>query len=178
LHLPGKKILEKKKARVSELSKEFRSTLVGILVDYKGINVADDTILRKNLRNSGTAYKVVKNTILQRAFESAGINGLESFLFGSTAVATDGAGYSNAAKIICGFAKEHDFYKIKAGFVEGRAVGAEEIKALAKLPPKDQLIAQVLYGLNSPISSFVYLLNAVPRSLVIVLSKIAGKKAA
>jgi large subunit ribosomal protein L10 len=176
--LPSQKNLEKKKSIVAELAKEFQSTLVGILAEYKGINVADDTFLRKQLREAGIKYKVVKNTILKRALKNAQILNLDNFLFGTTVVAIDSNGYSNAAKVLCNFSKNHNFYKIKAGFVEGRAVDAEEIKLLAKLPPKDQLISQVLGGLNTPIVSFVSVLNATPRALTIVLSKIAEQKAA
>jgi large subunit ribosomal protein L10 len=176
--LPSEKILEKKKTKVKELAREFKDALVGILIDYKGLNVAEDTMLRRRMRESNVKYKVVKNTLLSRVFESAEIFGLEDFLVGSTAIALDSESYSNAAKILCDFSKNHDFYKIKAGFIEGKIARVEEIKAVAKLPAREQLISQVLCGLNSPIRAFACVLNGVPRALVIALNEICKNKVA
>ncbi len=176
IFLPSEKVLNRKKKQVQDLSSEFKETLVGILVDYKGIDVSRDTSLRKELREAGVSYRVLKNNIIKRALEMAGINGLDDFLTGTTAVATSKSSYSDAARILCDFAKSNDFYKIKAGFVEGEKVDESSIKSLAKLPSKEQLIANVLRGFNTPIVNFACVLNNLNRSLVIVLSEISKKK--
>jgi len=144
IFLPSEKVLNRKKKQVQDLSSEFKETLVGILVDYKGIDVSQDTSLRKELREAGVNYRVLKNNIIRRALKVAEISGLDDFLTGTTAVATSKSSYSDAARILCDFAKSNDFYKIKAGFVEGEKVDESSIKSLAKLPSKEQLIANVL----------------------------------
>ena len=174
--MPSEKILERKKKQVKELSDEFNESLVGILAEYKGINVLQDTELRKKLRESGTNYRVLKNNIMRRALEMSGISGLDEFLTGTTVVATSKSSYSDAAKILCDFAKNNDFYKIKAGFIEGKMADAASIKSIAKLPSKEQLIAQVLCGLNAPISGFACVLSGLLRALVVALSEVAKKK--
>lgn len=174
--MPSEKALNRKKEQVKNLSNELKETLVGILADYKGINVEQDTSLRKNLRENGVSYKVLKNNIIRRALNDAGIEGLEDCLTGTTVLAISKSSYSDAARILCDFAKKNEFYKIKAGFVEGKAVDANEIKALAKLPTKEQLLSQVLCGLNAPIRGLACVLNGLPRALVIALSEISKKK--
>lgn len=174
--LPSEKALLRKKKQVADLSEEFNEALVGILADYKGISVSQDTELRKNLRESGVTYKVLKNNIIRRSLEMSGINGLESFLTGTNVVAIDKSSYSNAAKIICDFAKKNDFYKIKVGFVEGKILDFEGIKSLSKLPSREQLVAQMLCGMNAPISGFARALNGIIRSLAVVLSEICKQK--
>jgi len=174
--LPSEKVLAKKKSQVNDLANEFKETLVGILADYRGISVDQDTKLRRDLREAGVIYRVLKNNIIRRALEQAEISGLDDQLFGTTSLAISKTSYSDAARILCEFSKKNEFYKIKAGFVEGKCVHADEIKALSKLPSKEQLLAQVLCGLQSPIRGFACVLNGVPRSFVVVLSKIASLK--
>ena len=174
--MPSEKALNKKKEQVESLANELKETLVGVLADYKGINVEQDTTLRKNLRECGVSYKVLKNNIIRRALTDAGIDGLDNFLSGTTAIAISKSSYSDAARILCDFSKKNDFYKIKAGFVEGKFVDASEIKALSKLPTKEQLLSQVLCGFNSPIRGLACVLNGLPRALVIALSEISKKK--
>lgn len=174
--MPSEKVLERKKKQVKALSDEFNESLVGVLAEYKGINVSQDTDLRRKLRESGVNYHVLKNNIVRRALEMSGISGLDEFLTGTTVVATSNSGYSEAAKILCDFAKDNDFYKIKAGFIEGKMADAASIKSIAKLPSKEELIAQVLRGFNAPISGFACVLNGLPRALVIALSGIVKQK--
>ena len=174
--MPSEKVLERKKKQVKELSDEFNESLVGILAEYKGINVLQDTELRKKLRESNVNYRVLKNNIVRRALEMSGISGLDKFLTGTTVVATSKSSYSDAAKILCDFAKKNEFYKIKAGFIEKKMADAASIKSIAKLPNKEELIAQVLRGFNTPITNFVCVLNGLPRALVIALSEIAKQK--
>ena len=143
--MPSEKILEQKKQQVAELSEKLKGACTGVIVNYKGITVADDTKLRKSLRESGDEYKVVKNTLLSRALKEAGIDGLDSVL---------------------------------EGFVDGNVIDAEGVKNLAKLPSKEVLLAQVLGGLNAPITGFATVLNGTLKGLVVALNAIAEKQGA
>lgn len=174
--LPSEKILEQKKALVANLAENLKSACAGVIVNYKGINVADDTKLRKELRETGVEYFVVKNTLLQRAAKEAEIDGLEPFLEGTTAIAISKDDHVAAARILCNFAKDHDFFKAKAGFIEGSVISEAEVNNLAKLPTKEVLVAKALGGLNAPISGFVAVLNGTIRGLVVALGAIASKQ--
>lgn len=176
--MPSEKILEQKKAVVAELSERLKGSVAGVLVNYKGITVADDTKLRKDLREAGVKYTVVKNTLLKRAAEDAGIEGLDPVLEGTTALATSEEDYVAAAKILCEYAENNKNFEIKSGYVDGGVLGVDEIKDLAKLPSKEVLVAKALGGLNAPISGFVTVLNGNIRGLACVLNAIAEKKGA
>jgi len=176
--LPSEKILEQKKALVASLSDKLKNSCAGVIVNYKGINVSDDTKLRKELRESGVEYFVVKNTLLQRAAKEAGLDGLEPVLEGTTAIAISKEDHVAAARILCKFADENDFFKAKAGFIEGKVISEAEVNNLAKLPTKEVLVAKALGGLNAPISGFVTVLNGTIRGLVVALNAIAEKQSA
>lgn len=176
--LPSEKILEQKKQHVAELAEAFKSANVGVLVNYSGITVEEDTKLRKQLREAGCQYKVIKNTLLHRAFEQASIEGMDEFLNGTTAIAYSDTGYTEAPKILSDYAKDHENFQIKSGFIDGGTVDASSISALAKLPSKEVLIAQVLGGFNAPIQGFANVLNGTMRGLVIALNAIAEKQSA
>ena len=174
--MPSAKALEQKKAIVAELSEKLKASCAGVLVNYQGINVTDDTALRKELREAGVQYMVAKNTLLKRATEDAKISGLESSFEGATAIAISENDYVAASKILCGFAKEHEFFKIKSGFIDGKVIDSKEVSNLAKLPSREVLIAQVLGGLNAPISGLANVLNGTIRGLVVALNAIAQKQ--
>ena len=174
--LPSVKILEQKKAIVSELSEKLKSSCAGVLVSYQGINVEDDTKLRKDLRDAGVEYMVTKNTLLKRAASEAGIDGMDSFLQGSTAIAISKEDYVAAAKILSDFAKDHEFFQVKSGYIDGKIIDKSEVNNLAKLPSREILIAQVLGGLNSPITGFATVLSGTLKGLVVALNAIAEKK--
>ena len=176
--MPSEKILEQKKQQVAELSEKLKTAVTGVIVDYKGITVADDTKLRKSLRETGNEYKVVKNTLLGRALKEAGIDGLDSVLEGTTAIAISHEDYVGAAKVLCEFADKNKTFEVKAGFVDGKMIDAEGVKNLAKLPSKEVLLAQVLGGLNAPITGFATVLNGNMKGLVVALNAIAEKKGA
>ena len=176
--MPSEKVLEQKKQQVAELTEAFKSANVGVLVKYEGITVENDTKLRKQLREAGCEYKVVKNTMLSRAFKDAGIEGLEEYLHGTTAIAYSETSYTEAPKILSDYAKKHEDFVVKAGFIDGASTDAKSIDALAKLPPKEVLVAQVLGGLNGPIQGFANVLNGTIRGLVIALNAIAEKQSA
>lgn len=176
--MPSEKILEQKKQQVADLAEAFKSANVGVLVNYSGITVDDDTKLRKQLREAGCTYKVVKNTLLHLAFEQAGIEGMDEYLNGTTAIAYSENGYTEAPKILSDYAKDHENFQVKSGFIDGGAVDAKSITELAKLPSKEVLIAQVLGGFNAPIQGFANVLNGTLRGLVIALNAIAEKQSA
>ena len=175
--MPSEKVLEQKKQVVAELSESLKSACIGVIVDYKGITVAEDTKLRKQLRETGE-YKVVKNTLLKLALKDAGIEGLDSVLEGTTAIAISKDDYTGSAKALCDVADKSKTFEIKAGFVDGKVIDAAGVKNLAKLPSKEVLVAQALSGLNAPITGFVTVLNGTMKGLVVALNAIAEKQAA
>ncbi|GHV08473.1 50S ribosomal protein L10 [Clostridia bacterium] len=176
--MPSEAVLNQKKAFVAELAGKLETASAGVLVDYRGINVADDTKLRRELRAAGVEYSVVKNTLLSLACEKAGYESLKAHLKGTTALAISRNDPVAAAKILVEHAKKSKVpFKVKAGFVEGRVINAGETESLAALPPREQLVARVLGGLNAPISGLVNVLNGNIRGLVVALNAIAEQKA-
>lgn len=180
--MPNAKILEEKQALVASMTEKVQAATAGVLVNYTGISVAEDTALRKKLREAGVEYAVVKNSVLRFAFKDAGLGELDEHLNGASALAlsTDPVA---AAKIIDEFAskpenqkKEHPF-AIKAGFIEGECIDAAGVSALAKLPSREVLVATVLGTLNAPITGLVTVLNGNIRGLACAISAIADKKA-
>ncbi len=160
--MPNAKVLEEKKALVASLVEKIKNSPAGVLVDYKGINVADDTALRKELREAGVEYKVVKNSLLKFAAQELGFDGFIEHLNGTTAIAISTTDDVVApAKILSKFAKDHNNFSIKVGFLEGAVIPASEVDALAKLPSRETLIAQVLYSFNYPVMQLAIALNAI-----------------
>ncbi|MDR1012793.1 MAG: 50S ribosomal protein L10 [Lactobacillales bacterium] len=177
--MPSEKILAQKKLVVKELAGKLKDSCAGVLVDYKGINVADDTQLRRELRDAKVHYKVIKNKVLLRAIEEAGITGLnENALTGTTALALSLEDPAAGARILCKYANDNKFFQIKAGFVEGQAIDKKMVVELARLPSKEILITRVLVGLNAPICGFVTVLNGAIKNLAVVLAAIAEKQSA
>lgn len=177
--MPSEKVLEQKKGIVADLTKTLQESVAGVLVDYKGISVAEDTKLRRELREAGVHYFVVKNTLLRFAAKEAGYDELTGVLEGTTALAVSKDDPVAAAKILSKFAAgTKDKFNLKAGFVEGKVLDPQGVEALAKLPSKEVLVAQVLCALNSPISGLANVLNANIRGLAIVLNAIAEKQSA
>ena len=160
--MPSAKVLEAKKAIVAELTDRLKSSVTGVLVDYKGINVADDTALRKELREAGVKYTVVKNTLLYRAAEDADLAGLQNTLSGTTALATSDEDYTAAARILSNYAKKNKkCFEIKAGYLDGQIVDLATIDSLAKLPTREVLLANVLGAFQAPIASFARAIQAI-----------------
>lgn len=136
--MPSEKVLEQKKQIVAELSESLKNSCIGVIVNYKGITVAEDTKLRKQLRETGE-YKVVKNTLLKLALKDAGIEGLDSVLEGTTAIALSKDDYTGSAKALCDFADKSKTFEIKAGFVDGKVIDVEAVKSLGKAPVQGSL---------------------------------------
>lgn len=176
--MPSQKVLEEKQQIVADLKAKLEKAASGVLVDYKGITVADDTKLRAELRKAGVEYSVKKNTLIKLAADQLGLNGLDDVLKGTTALAVSDTDLVAPAKVLSEFAEKHEKFTIKAGFIEGKVVNADEVKALAKLPSKEVLVAKALGGLNAPITGFVSVLNANLRGLVVALNAIAEKQTA
>lgn len=174
--MPSEKILEEKKQAVAQLSESLKTARTGVLVNYKGITVEADTKLRKELRETGCQYKVVKNTLLRLALQDAGITGLDDVLEGTTALAVNTDDYVAPAKILAAYSEKNDTFEIKAGFIDGVVATKDEINTLASLPSKEELVAQTLRGLNAPISGLVTVLNGTMKGLVVALNAIAEKQ--
>ena len=154
------KVLQEKEAFVSALTEKLNGATTGVIVSYSGITVAEDTALRRQLREAGVEYVVVKNTLLKRAAEGANLNGLDDALHGSTALAICDD-YTAAAKVLSKYAEGSKTFKIKAGFMDGEVIGADKVDELAKLPSKEGLLSMLLSVLNGPIRSLACGLNAI-----------------
>ena len=159
--MPSQSVLEAKKAVVAELSDRLKGSVMGVLVNYKGINVEDDTKLRKELREANVKYTVVKNTLLKRATAEVGLSEMDSVLEGTTALATSDEDYTAAARILANFAKKNDYFEIKSGYMDGEVISLEQIDHLAKLPTREVLLANVLGAFQAPIASFARAVQAI-----------------
>ena len=154
------KVLQEKQAFVNELTEKLNGATTGVIVSYSGITVAEDTALRRQLREAGVEYAVVKNTLLKRAAEAANLNGLDDALHGTTALAICDD-YTAAAKVLSKYAEGSKSFKIKAGFMDGEVIGADKVDELAKLPSKEGLLSMLLSVLNGPIRGLAVGLNAI-----------------
>ena len=148
-----------------------------VFVKFNGLTVAEDTELRREFRKNNVEYKVYKNTLIRKAFESLGITDFNDDLNGPTAVAF-GADETGAAKVIVDAAKKYqDKVTVKSAFVDGARVDENGVKVLAAMPSREELIAKMLGSMQAPISNFVGVLSAMPRGLVVALNAIAEQKA-
>ncbi|MGN0447134.1 MAG: 50S ribosomal protein L10 [Acutalibacteraceae bacterium] len=159
--MPSASVLEQKKQIVAELTERLNNSCAGVIVDYKGINVADDTALRKELREAGVQYTVVKNTLLRLAIAGTELSGLETVLDGTTAIATSADDYVAAARILCKFADAHKNFEVKNGFLDKEVIDIAKISGLAKLPSREILLANVLGAFQAPISAFARAIQAI-----------------
>ncbi|HCZ1970507.1 TPA: 50S ribosomal protein L10 [Staphylococcus aureus] len=154
-------IIEAKKQLVDEIAEVLSNSVSTVIVDYRGLTVAEVTDLRSQLREAGVEYKVYKNTMVRRAAEKAGIEGLDEFLTGPTAIATSSEDAVAAAKVISGFAKDHEALEIKSGVMEGNVITAEEVKTVGSLPLHDGLVSMLLSVLQAPVRNFAYAVKAI-----------------
>lgn len=168
--------LEAKKALVAEIAEKLKNAQGAVLVDYRGLTVAEVTELRAKAREQGIEYKVYKNSMMRFAAKEAGVEGLLDSLTGPNAIAICEDDAVASAKLIADFAKDHENLEIKAGLVEGKVIGVDEVKQLAKMPSRDELVAMTLRGLNAPIQGLVNVLNGTIKGLVVALNAIAEKK--
>ena len=164
IKVPSAKVLEAKKAQVKELAEKLQAAKMVFFVDYKGITVDEDKEIRKAYRESGNECMVVKNSLIKLACKEANIEGLDAVLEGPTAVVIGTEEYTTGPKVAYEFAKTHDFYKFKAGIMDGKAVSVDEVNKLAKLPSKEVLLTQLASALIGNI-----------RNLAVVLDQVAKK---
>ena len=148
-----------------------------VLADFTGLSVASVMALRRKCRDSGVHYKVVKNTLAKRALQGTGMETLTNLLAGPNAWAVHPSDQIAAAKVLSDFAKDHEALKIRGGYMEGRVLTVQEIQALAKLPSREVLLAQVLGVMQAPLAGFAGALTAVLRSFVSVVDAYAKKRA-
>ncbi len=159
--MPSEKVLLEKQEQVAKLTDKLNNAKAGVIVDYSGITVAEDTVLRRQLREAGVEYAVVKNTLLGRAAENAGYAELKGVLEGTTALATSDSDELAAAKVLCEYAEKHENFKVKAGFFDGKVVDVATVEGLAKVPPKEVLLSMFIGGLNNMVAGLARALNAV-----------------
>lgn len=155
------KAIEIKQQKADLITEQLKNSVSTIIVDYRGLTVAQVTELRKQLRAAGVEFKVYKNTLVRRSAVAAGIEGIEEFLTGPNAIAFSTEEVVAPAKIIADFAKENEKLEIKAGIIEGKVTSADDIKAIASLPSKEGLISMVLSVLQAPMRNFAYAVKAV-----------------
>lgn len=159
--MASKNILKQKEEEVSKLAEKLKEAKIILLTDYRGINVADVTKLRADLRNTNSEYKVIKNNIIKRALDANGESGLDDLLEGPTAIVIGTEDYLEPSKVIYNFSKNNEFYKIKGGIIEGKVMTAEEIITLAKLPSRQELMAKLAGALLGNITKLAVALDAV-----------------
>lgn len=162
--MPSAQILESKKAKVEALSEQLKNAVAGVIVDYKGITVEQDTKLRKAMREAGVKYFVEKNSMLRFALHNVGIEGLDYVLEGTTAIALSDDDQTAPARILGEFIKNADeksTFNMKAGFIGTELYDAQGVTALSKIPSKEVLLAQLLGSLQSPLQKFAATVQAV-----------------
>ncbi|KNZ69490.1 50S ribosomal protein L10 [Thermincola ferriacetica] len=167
-----------KEAIVSMVKEKLQNSQGAVLTDYRGLNVAEITELRNKLREAKVEFKVIKNTLTKRAADELGIEGLDPYLEGPTAIAFGMEDPVAPAKILADFAKTHNQLELKVGILDGKVIDKAKIKELAELPSKAELIAKVLGGMSSPLYGFAGSLQGILRNFVYVLNAVKDKKAA
>ncbi|MGI8387085.1 MULTISPECIES: 50S ribosomal protein L10 [Robertmurraya] len=153
--------IETKKVIVDEIADKLKAAKTTVVVDYRGLNVAEVTELRKQLREAGIEFKVYKNSLTRRAAEASELAGLNDALTGPNAIAFSNEDVVAPAKILNDFAKKHEALEIKAGVIEGNVASLEDIKALAELPSREGLLSMLLSVLQAPIRNLALAAKAV-----------------
>ncbi|MEK3733305.1 MULTISPECIES: 50S ribosomal protein L10 [Paenibacillus] len=155
------KVIQAKQEAVDVIATKLRESVTTVVADYRGLNVAQVTELRKQLREAGVEFQVLKNSLLRRATAAAELTELDEVLTGPTAVAFSVNDAVAPAKILNDFAKQNDALKLKGAVVEGRVIGEGEIKALAELPSREGLLSMLLSVLQAPVRNFALAVKAV-----------------
>lgn len=154
-------VLAAKQAQVDEIAKQLTGAKSVIVVDYLGLTVEQATEMRAELREQGATMQVIKNTILRRAAEKAGVEGLEEYFVGPTAIAYSETDPVGPAKVAAKFAKDVEAVEIKGGIIEGKAATLEQIQELATLPDRDGLLSMLVSVLQAPVRDFAMVVKAV-----------------
>ena len=177
--MPNAKILSEKQAIVAELTEKFQNAAGGVIVDYKGLTVEEDTALRVEMRKNGVDYFVMKNTLARFAVKNAGMEELTDVLKGTTSIALCNDDPVAAARVVSEFSKKmaaQEKFTVKAGFVDGKVIDPAGVKALADLPSREVLVATVLGTLIAPIRGLATVLDANISGLARVMQAIADQK--
>ncbi|NLP44392.1 MAG: 50S ribosomal protein L10 [Peptococcaceae bacterium] len=168
---------EEKQKVVEDIKTKFQNSTGVVLADYRGLTVTQVTDLRAQLREAGVEYRVLKNTMVRRAADELGIEGLDEFLKGPTAVAFS-ADPVAPAKILSEFSRKNKNFAIKAGVLEGKVINSDKIKDLASLPSREVLLAQVLAGIQAPLQGMVNVLQGPIRKMGYALEEVRKLKEA
>jgi len=168
---------QKKEIMLDELRDNFKRAKVAIMTDYRGLNVSAMTKLRRSLREKGCELKVAKNTLTLKAAREVGLEGIEPFLEGPTAIAFGYEDLVAPAKIVFDFTKQAKTLQIKGGVLEGRAIDVNDVRSLAELPSREMLLSKVLGGMQAPMYGFASVLQGTLRNFVYALEAVRQKKA-
>lgn len=169
-------IRPEKASKVAELKDLLTASKGIVLVNYCGLTVAEDTELRAKMREAGVKYMVAKNTFIRIAAKEAGIEGLDSVLEHNTALAFSAEDPVAPAKILNDFSKDHEALELKAGVLDGKVIAVDEVKALAELPSREELLAKLVGSMQAPISGLVNVLQGTIRNFVYTLEAVRQKK--
>ena len=159
--MPSNAILEQKQKIVADLAELMKNSASGVLVNYQGITVEDDTKMRKALREAGVKYMVQKNTLTGRACDEAGLSDMKSYLTGMTAIAISENDPIAPAKVLKEYAEKIESFSILAGYVDGAVIDTKTVEALAEIPSREVLIAKFLGSIQAPLYNFAYAVKAV-----------------
>jgi large subunit ribosomal protein L10 len=159
--MPSNSILVQKQQLVADLAEQIKNSAAGVVVNYQGITVENDTAMRKALREAGVKYVVMKNTMTGRACDMVGYGDLKQYLTGMTAIAISESDPVAAAKVLKKYAEKVESFNILAGYVDGAVIDANTVNELAEIPNKETLIAKLLGSIQSPLYKFAYAIKAV-----------------
>ena len=159
--MPSNSILVQKQQIVADLAEQIKNSAAGVIVNYQGITVENDTAMRKALREAGVKYVVMKNTMTGRACDMVGYGDLKQYLSGMTAIAISENDPVAAAKVLKKYADKVESFNILAGYVDGAVIDANTVNELAEIPNKETLIAKFLGSIQSPLYKFAYAIKAV-----------------
>ena len=159
--MPSNSILVQKQQIVADLAEQIKNSVAGVVVNYQGITVENDTAMRKALRQAGVKYVVMKNTMTGRACDMVGYGDMKQYLSGMTAIAISETDPVVAAKVLKQYAEKVESFNILAGYVDGAVIDANTVNALAEIPNKETLIAKFLGSIQSPLYKFAYAIKAV-----------------
>lgn len=169
-------VKESKKELVKEIKNRLTSSEIALLTDYRGLNAHEMTDLRRKLREGGIDFKIFKNTLMRLAAKECQLDELEQFLTGPTAVAFGFDDPAVAAKLLAGFADEHEALQIKGGILSGEVIPSSTIQTLAKLPSREELLAKLVGTINVPVYRLVNAISSPMRRLVTALSRMTQDK--
>ncbi len=161
--MPSNSVLEQKQQVVSELSEKIKNSVSGVIVNYQGITVEEDTAMRKALREAGVEYKVVKNTLTGRACENCGYGAIKPMLEGMTAIAISANDAVAPAKILKNYVDKIETFKFVAGYCDGEVLDEAGVVALASIPSKEVLISKFMGSIKSPLTKLVFVLDSVAK---------------